>query len=100
MSPSALHKIEGLTGMSVVGVRGFGRSGTKEGGEHRIACEFAENLPHAKIEIVCRDDLVEPVVSAIQIAAHTGLRGDGKTYVTGVQSAIRIETNERGEAGV
>ncbi|MFP4165349.1 MAG: P-II family nitrogen regulator [Chitinispirillaceae bacterium] len=69
-----------------------------------IPCIFVDNninwVPHVKLEIVCRDELVEQVVSAVQKGAHTGLRGDGKIYVSSVDDAVRISTGERGEAAV
>ena len=57
-------------------------------------------VPHVKLEIVCRDNLVKQVVDAIQRGAHTGLRADGKIYISEVTDAIRISTGERGEAAV
>jgi len=79
-----LHGLAGLTGVSVFDIHGFGRSrGESEPGE-----------------IVCRDELVEIVISAIQAGAHTGLRADGKVYVSPVEDAVRISTGERGETAV
>ena len=92
----ALHDIEGLTGMSVNEIKGFGRSRAK-GEREKIIIDTVEYNPHIKIEVVCRDKLVEDVITAIQKNAHTGLRGDGKIYITKVEEAIRISTNERGE---
>ena len=95
----ALHKIEGLTGMSVVDVRGFGRSRGK-GYPSRIVEDLIDYVPHVKIEVCCKDDLVKEIVEAIQDNAHPGLRGDGKIYVAGIETAVRIETGERGESAV
>ncbi len=95
----ALHKVEGLTGMSVVDVRGFGRSrGENEG--HRVVADLVDYVPHVKIEIICRDEMAEKVISVIENAAHTGLRGDGKIYVSSIEAAVRIETGERGNTVV
>lgn len=91
----ALHKIEGLTGMSVVDVRGFGR-GRAKGSPHRIVEDLVDYIPHAKIEIVCQDELVVEIVATIAKEAHTGLRGDGKIYVSPVEEAVRISNGERG----
>ena len=88
----ALHKVEGLTGMSVVDVRGFGRGRGQD--------ELVDHVSHVKIEVVCQDDMVERMIATIKKAAHTGLRGDGKIYVTHVETAVRIETGERGEGAV
>ncbi len=96
---AALHKVEGLTGMSVVDVRGFGGGGGKET-PRQMVDDLVDYVPHAKIEIVCHDELVEEIVSTIEKAAHTGLRGDGRIFVANVETAIRIETGERGENAI
>ena len=95
----ALHKVEGLTGMSVVNIRGFGRGKAKDA-RHRIVEDLVDYVPHVKIELVCKDDNVEEIVSTIEKTAHTGLRGDGKIYVSEIMQAIRIQTGERGESAV
>ena len=92
----ALHQVEELTGMTVSDVRGCGR-------EFHVITEAGnvESLdPHAKIEIMCSDDLVEQIVDTIQHAAHTGLRGDGKIYVAEMHYAVRISTGERDDQAV
>jgi nitrogen regulatory protein PII len=97
----ALSKITALTGLSVVEVKGFGRGRGKTAGAHMAA--FEERLfdaPSIKLEVVCRDDLVEEIVSTIVAHAHTGLRSDGKIYVSHVENAVRISTGERGEDAV
>ena len=95
----ALHKVEGLTGMSVTDARGFGRGKAKDASD-RIVDELVDYIPCVKIEIVCADELVEQVLSVIEKTAHTGLRGDGKVYVSGVEMALRISTGERGDSAV
>lgn len=96
----ALHHVEGLTGMSVSDVKGFGRGLAKDA-PHSIHEDLADYAPHVKIEIFCREALVDEVVETIRQAAHTGLRGDGKIYVVShVEQAVRISTGERGEAAV
>ena len=94
----ALHKIEGLTGMTVSDVRGIGRG--MRAHDHRRGEEIADHLPRVRIEVFCRDELVPDVIQAIQKAAHTGLRGDGKIYVLDVQEAVRISSGEQGESAV
>ncbi|MHC4159691.1 MAG: P-II family nitrogen regulator [Planctomycetota bacterium] len=91
----ALHKIEGLTGASSSEVHGFGRDRTKnvQNHESEISLDFA---PHVKLEIACHSELVEHVITAIEKAAHTGLRGDGKIYVLPLEESLRIRTGERG----
>lgn len=94
-----LHTIEGLTGVSVHDIRGFGR--TRDNGDHvRIVDNTVNWEPHVKLEIFCLDDLVEAVIAAILKGAHTGLRADGKVYVSPVQDAVRISTGERGDKAV
>lgn len=86
---------QGITGMSVVEVRGFGRQkGHKE--IYRGAEYVVDFLPKIKIEIVVDDGLVERVVQTIQETANTGKIGDGKIFVLPVDEAIRIRTGERG----
>jgi nitrogen regulatory protein PII len=95
----ALHKVEGLTGMSVVDVRGFGRGRGKDA-PHRIVDDLVDYIPHVKIEIVCLDEMVAEIVSIIEKTAHTGLKGDGKIYISSIKDAVRIQTGERGEMAV
>ena len=87
----ALHKIEGIDGASVSEVRGFGRSktGVKGFNPESSPTEFVK---HVKLEVVCPDELEEQVVTTIHKAAHTGLRGDGKIYVSDVSRGIRIQS--------
>ncbi len=89
-----LRKIDLLSGVSVSDVRGFGRRTSHEGDREDLEGFIA----HARLEIVCATDLVDEVCAAIVSAAHTGLRGDGKVYVSDVEDAVRISTGERGEA--
>lgn len=94
-----LHQIDGLTGVSVFDIHGFGRSRGEDEPIH-IVDNSVRWVPHAKLEIVCRDESVERVIDAIQQGAHTGLRADGKIYVSPVEDAVRISTGERGEDAV
>ncbi len=95
----ALHDIEGLSGASVSDIRGFGR-GRAKGAPDRVLHETLDYLPRVRIEIACADDIVDLVVSTIEQNARTGLRGDGKVYVSTLDQALRISTGERGEAAV
>ena len=94
-----LQKVEGLTGMTVLEVKGFGRTKGKDA-PHRVVEDLIDYVPHMKIEIFCHDELTEEIVSVIQTHAHTGLKGDGKIYICGAQDAIRISSGERGPAAV
>lgn len=95
----ALHGVDGLTGASVSEMRGFGR-GALKADLTDSQYELVDYVPHVRLEIACRDDLVERTVEAIQDSAHTGLHGDGKIYVSTLETAIRISTKERGKQAV
>jgi nitrogen regulatory protein P-II 1 len=57
-------------------------------------------LPKIKIEVVLAEAQVQPVVEAIVKAAKTGKIGDGKVFVSPIENAIRIRTEETGEQAV
>jgi len=89
----------GIQGITVSEVKGFGRQkGHKE--LYRGAEYVVEFLPKVKLEIVIKDDRLEPVVDAIVRAASTGRIGDGKIFVSNVEDAIRIRTGESGETAI
>ena len=89
----------GIEGMTVTEVKGFGRQkGHTEiyrGSEYTV-----DFLPKVKFELVLADDRVAKAVDAIVGAAKTGKIGDGKVFVLPIEDAIRIRTEERGEAAV
>jgi nitrogen regulatory protein P-II 1 len=89
----------GIEGMTVSEVKGFGRQkGHTEiyrGSEYTV-----DFLPKIKIELVLPDSQVEAAVAAIIKTAKTGKIGDGKVFVSSVEEAIRIRTEEKGEAAV
>ena len=89
----------GIQGMTVIEAKGFGRQ--KGHTEIYRGSEYVVDfLPKVKIELVVADNLVTPAVEAIVKAAKTGKIGDGKIFVSNVESAIRIRTNETGEQAV
>lgn len=91
----ALQEI-GVQGMTIVEAKGFGRQ--KGHSELYRGAEYViDFLPKIKIELVAPDARVDAIVEAIQTAAHTGRIGDGKIFVTPVETAIRIRTGESGE---
>jgi nitrogen regulatory protein PII len=94
-----LHMIEGLTGVSVHDIKGFGRT-RGEDEPVRIVDNTINWVPHVKIEIFCHDSLAEKVIEAILEGAHTGLRADGKIYVSPAEDAVRISTRDRGDQAV
>ena len=89
----ALQRVEGLRGVSVLAVRGFGRK--EDSGSHHLGIDDLKDFSeHTKIEIFCADDLVEELVTVIDKSASTGLRGDGKIYVSDVDRAYKIGKGE------
>lgn len=96
---TALHKIEGLPGITISEIKGFGKSRGK-GGNIVNDEGIYEFVPKNKIEIVVQNELVEKVVNTIQENAHTGNPGDGKIFVYDVGEVIKIRTNERGERAI
>ncbi len=89
----------GVNGMTVSEVSGYGRQkGHTEvyrGAEYDIAM-----VPKVRIEIVADDGDVEEIVATITRAAHTGKVGDGKIWVTAVESVVRVRTGETGTAAI
>jgi nitrogen regulatory protein PII len=89
----------GVEGMTLSEVRGFGRqkghSEIYRGSEYTV-----DFLPKVKFEIVVPDESAQKVVQAILSSAKTGKIGDGKVFVTEVEEAIRIRTDERGGEAV
>ena len=85
----------GVTGMTVTEVKGFGRQkGHTE--LYRGAEYMVDFLPKAKIELAVEESLVERVVETIIDVARTGKIGDGKIFVSELESVIRIRTGEIG----
>jgi nitrogen regulatory protein P-II 1 len=89
----------GVEGMTVTEVKGFGRQkGHTEiyrGSEYTV-----DFLPKIKIELVLPDARVAQAVGAIVKAAKTGKIGDGKVFVSAVEDAVRIRTEETGDQAV
>jgi nitrogen regulatory protein PII len=89
----------GITGMTVTEVKGFGRQkGHTEiyrGSEYTV-----DFLPKIKLELVVADSVVQTAVGAIVKAAKTGKIGDGKVFVSPIEEAVRIRTEEKGDSAV
>ncbi len=92
----ALKEIEGLPGITVSDVRGFGRA-RAVGAPDTIVDGAVEYVRKSKVEIVVPDELAEIVVQTIRGKAHTGNPGDGKIFVYQVADVVRIRTGERGD---
>ncbi len=94
----ALHEI-GIEGMTITEVKGFGRQkGHTEiyrGSEYTV-----DFLPKIKVEIVLPDNRLDAAVIAIVKAAKTGKIGDGKVFVSTIDDAVRIRTEEKGDTAV
>ena len=89
----------GIEGMTVSEVKGFGRQkGHTEiyrGSEYTV-----DFLPKVKFEIVLSEERVQKAVDVIVQSAKTGKIGDGKVFVLPIEEAVRIRTEERGEAAI
>ena len=85
----------GVLGMTVSEVQGYGRQkGHTEvyrGAEYRV-----DFVPKIRIEVVVEDAQVGKTVEAVVEAARTGKIGDGKVWVTPVETIVRVRTGERG----
>lgn len=95
----ALTQIEGLPGLTVSQVFGWGatRAADAQDPVHESGHSFVRKT---KLEIVVADELVPVVVEAITKAAHTGRYGDGKIFVSEVSDVVRVRTGERGESAI
>jgi len=89
----------GVEGMTVSEVRGFGRQGghteTYRGTEYQI-----DFVPKVKVEIVADEESVDRIVDLLVDAARSGKIGDGKIWVTAVESIVRIRTGESGSSAI
>ncbi len=89
---NALNAI-GVQGMTVTEVKGYGRQ--KGHTELYRGAEYAVSfLPKIKIEVAVPSELVDKTIEAITAAANTGHIGDGKIFVLGIDSVVRIRTGE------
>ncbi len=89
----------GIVGMTVSEVRGFGRQ--KGQVERYRGSEFTvEFLQKLKIEVVVADESVEAVLKAIAEASKTGEIGDGKIFISSIESVVRIRTGEVDESAL
>lgn len=90
---------EGVKGLTISEVRGYGRqkghTETYRGSEYQI-----EFVPKIKMEIVVDDFHVDNVIDSILKATKTGKIGDGKIFITNIEDAIRIRTEESGAAAL
>ena len=84
----------GVAGMTVSEVSGFGRQkGHTEvyrGAEYKV-----DLIPKVKVELIADEKEVPQIIEAITKAANTGSIGDGKIWVTSIDSVVRIRTGEK-----
>ena len=93
----ALEGMENFPGMTVVEARGFGR---KLSPQEQRAQHYDPLRPKSRIEIVAPDEMVESIIRTLIAHAHTGNHGDGKVFVWDVETAVRVQTGEMGEAAL
>jgi nitrogen regulatory protein P-II 1 len=105
IQPSKLDEVKdalvkvGIQGMTVIGVKGFGRQkgrplaflGLYTMDRQPLTVDF---LPKIRLEMVVPEETTDAVVDAIVKSAHTGKIGDGKVFVIPVAKAVRIRTGE------
>lgn len=89
----------GANGMMVTNIMGYGsQKGFKRiyrGNEY-----FVNLLPKIKVEVVVKEEAVEPIVEKVTSVISTGEIGDGKIFIYNIEDAIRVRTGERGEAAI
>ena len=90
----ALHEI-GLSGMTVMDVKGFGRQRGQNSGLEKDSAYDDEFHAKIKIELIVKDLIVDKAIKAIKIAAYSGKIGDGKIFVSTIDQVIRIRTGEK-----
>jgi nitrogen regulatory protein P-II 1 len=80
----------GLTATEVIGLgQQYGHDGAASSAAH------AALMPKVRVDIVVQDDVVDAVIGAIEKCANTGTIGDGKIWVSPVDSVLRVRTGER-----
>jgi len=94
-----LHRIEGLPGVTVSEIKGFGK-GRARNAKDKVVYEMVEFIPRIQLEVVVNDEMVDEVVEVIQKFSHTGNTGDGKIFVVNVEEIVKIRTNERGRDAI
>ena len=90
----ALHEL-GISGMTLVDVKGFGRQRGSTGGIDPNDGYDDEFLAKMKLEVIVEDENTEKVTEAIKKAAYSGKIGDGKIFIYNIDQVIRIRTGEK-----
>ena len=90
----ALHEV-GVSGMTVLDVKGFGRQRGSTGGVETSETYDDEFLAKMKVEIIVDDKNEQKAIEAIKKAAYSGKIGDGKIFISNIEQVIRIRTGEK-----
>lgn len=95
----AMEQIEGLPGLTLSEVQGWGRSRAMNATDI-VSLGGRQFARKVKLEVVVPDEMAEGIVEAIARAARTGKVGDGKVFVSDVGSSVRIRTGELEDAAL
>ena len=90
----ALHEV-GVSGMTVLDVKGFGRQRGSTGGVEINETYDDEFLAKMKVEIIVDDENEQKAIEAIKKAAYSGKIGDGKIFIYNIDQVVRIRTGEK-----
>tara|TARA_B100000674_G_C37435252_1_gene731348 strand:- start:117 stop:458 length:342 start_codon:yes stop_codon:yes gene_type:complete len=95
----ALHDL-GISGMTVIDVKGFGRQRGSSGGIDTNDSYDDEFLAKMKLEVIVEDSQVNDVINSIKSSAYSGKIGDGKIFVSNIEQVLRIRTGEKDSEAV
>ena len=95
----ALHEL-GISGMTVLDVKGFGRQRGSSGGMDADGNYDDEFLAKMKLEVIVEDKQVNDVIESIKKSTYSGKIGDGKIFVSNIEQVIRIRTGEKDSEAV
>ena len=95
----SLHEL-GISGMTVIDVKGFGRQRGSPGGIDSNESYDDEFLAKMKLEVIVEDNQVSDVIESIKSSAYSGKIGDGKIFVSNIEKVIRIRTGEKDSEAV
>ena len=95
----SLHEL-GISGMTVIDVKGFGRQRGSTGGIDTTDSYDDEFLAKMKLEVIVEDKQVDQVIDSIKSSAYSGKIGDGKIFVSNIEQVIRIRTGEKDSEAV
>jgi len=101
MLTRVLHELREahVHGLTVLDVRGFGRE-KDESYPHHASDYAVDFTPKVKHELLCRAPDVHDLVDALVRGAHTGRKGDGKVFVTDVESVVSIRSRQSGDEAI